>query len=202
MPTAVKDYEGTKKAIDKALDRFSLEYIDMLLIHSPQPWIEVNRTNDRHFEGNPENWWAMEEAVKAGKVRSIGVSNFLQEDVANIVNNGTIKPAVNQIEVHIGHVPTDLMKYCENLGIQIEAYSPLAHGRLLKDRKINEYAKKYGVSPVQLMLAFDLQLGCIVLPKSDNVSEMKDNLSVDFEISKEDMDELVKLKENTQAMSV
>lgn len=94
------------------------------------------------------------------------------------------------------------MKYCENLGIQIEAYSPLAHGRLLKDRKINEYAKKYGVSPVQLMLAFDLQLGCIVLPKSDNVSEMKDNLSVDFEISKEDMDELVKLKENTQAMSV
>lgn len=79
--------------------------------------------------------------LKAGKVRSIGVSNFLQEDVANIVNNGTIKPAVNQIEVHIGHVPTDLMKYCENLGIQIEAYSPLAHGRLLKDRKINEYAK-------------------------------------------------------------
>lgn len=140
--------------------------------------------------------------LKAGKVRSIGVSNFLQEDVANIVNNGTIKPAVNQIEVHIGHVPTDLMKYCENLGIQIEAYSPLAHGRLLKDRKINEYAKKYGVSPVQFMLAFDLQLGCIVLPKSDNVSEMKDNLSVDFEISKEDMDELVKLKENTQAMSV
>lgn len=118
------------------------KYIDMLLIHSPQPWIEVNRTNDRHFEGNPENWRAMEEAVKAGKVRLIGVSNFLQEDVANIVNNGTIKPAVNQIEVHIGHVPTDLMKYCENLGIQIEAYSPLAHGRLLKDCKINEYAKK------------------------------------------------------------
>ena len=198
MPTAVKDYEGTKKAIDEALDRF----IDMLLIHSPQPWIEVNRTNDRHFEGNLENWRAMEGAVKAGKVRSIGVSNFLQEDVANIVNNGTIKPAVSQIEVHIGHVPTDLMKYCENLGIQLEAYSPLAHGRLLKDSKINEYAKKYGVSPVQLMLAFDLQLGCIVLPKSDNVSEMKDNLSVDFEISKEDMDELVKLKENTQAMSV
>ena len=71
MPTAVKDYEGTKKAIDKALDRFSLEYIDMFLIHSPQPWIEVNRTNDRHFEGNLENWRAMEEAVKAGKVRSI-----------------------------------------------------------------------------------------------------------------------------------
>lgn len=144
----------------------------------------------------------MEEAVKAGKVRPIGVSNFLQEDVANIVNNGTIKSAVNQIEVHIGHVPTDLMKYCENLGIQIEAHSPLAHGRLLKDRKINAYAKKYNVSPAQLMLAFDLQLGCIVLPKSDNVSEMKENLDIDFKISEEDRADLIKLKENTQAMSV
>lgn len=72
----------------------------------------------------------MEEAVKAGKVRSIGVSNFLQEDVANIVNNGTIKPVVNQIEVHINKVPMDL-------DIKIEAYLPLAHGRLLKDPKIN-----------------------------------------------------------------
>lgn len=202
LPTAVKDYEGTNKAINEALDRFSLEYIDMLLIHSPQPWIEVNRTNDRHFEGNLENWRAMEEAVKAGKVRSIGVSNSLQEDIANIVNNGTIKPAVNQIEVHIGHVPTDLMKYCENLGIQLEAHSPLAHGRLLKDRKINAYAKKYNVSPAQLMLAFDLQLGCIVLPKSDNVSEMKENVDIDFEISEEDMANLIKLKENTQDMFV
>lgn len=167
LPTAVKDYEGTKKAINEALDRFSLEYIDMLLIHSLQPWIEVNRTNDRHFEGNLENWRAMEEAVKAGKVRSIGVSNFLQEDIANIVNSGTIKPAVNQIEVHIGHVPTDFI-----------------------------------MLPAQLMLAFDLQLGCIVLPKSDNVSEMKENVDIDFEISEEDMADLIKLKENTQAMSV
>lgn len=168
LPTAVKDYEGTKKAINEALDRFSLEYIDILLIHSPQPWIEVNRTNDRHFEGNLENWRAMEEAVKkAGKVRSIGVSNFLQEDIANIVNNGIIKPAVNQIEVHIGHVPTDFI-----------------------------------MLPAQLMLAFDLQLGCIVLPKSDNVSEMKENVDIDFEISEEDMADLIKLKENTQAMSV
>ncbi len=68
--------DDVRKVIDDALDRFNLEYIDMLLIHSPQPWIEVNRINDRHFEGNLENWRAMEEALKAGKVRSIGVSNF------------------------------------------------------------------------------------------------------------------------------
>ncbi|NHL93526.1 aldo/keto reductase, partial [Lactobacillus helveticus] len=198
LPTAVKDYESTKEAIDDALDRFSLEYIDLLLIHSPQPWIEVNRTDDRYFEGNLENWRAMEEAVKAGKVRAIGVSNFLQEDVANIVDNGTIKPAVNHIEVHIDKVPMDLMNYCKSLGIQIEAYSPLAHGRLLKDPKINEYANKYNVSPAQLMLAFDLQLGCIVLPKSDNIAEMKENLHIDFRINDEDMEKLIKLKEHDQ----
>lgn len=202
LPTAVKDYEGTKEAIDDALDRFSLEYIDLLLIHSPQPWIEVNRTDDRYFEGNLENWRAMEEAVKAGKVRAIGVSNFLQEDVANIVDNGTIKPAVNQIEVHIDKVPMDLMNYCKSLGIQIEAYSPLAHGRLLKDPKINEYANKYNVSPAQLMLAFDLQLGCIVLPKSDNIAEMKENLHIDFRINDEDMEKLIKLKERDQNVAV
>ena len=202
LPTAVKDYEGTKEAIDDALDRFSLEYIDLLLIHSPQPWIEVNRTDDRHFEGNLENWRAMEEAVKAGKVRAIGVSNFLQEDVANIVDNGTIKPAVNQIEVHIDKVPMDLMNYCKSLGIQIEAYSPLAHGRLLKDPKINEYANKYNVSPAQLMLAFDLQLRCIVLPKSDNIAEMKENLHIDFRINDEDMKKLIKLKERDQNVAV
>lgn len=202
LPTAVKDYEGTKEAIDDALDRFSLEYIDLLLIHSPQPWIEVNRTDDRYFEGNLENWRAMEEAVKAGKVRAIGVSNFLQEDVANIVDNGTIKPAVNHIEVHIDKVPMDLMNYCKSLGIQIEAYSPLAHGRLLKDPKINEYANKYNVSPAQLMLAFDLQLGCIVLPKSDNIAEMKENLHIDFRINDEDMEKLIKLKEHDQNVAV
>ncbi|MDF4142135.1 aldo/keto reductase [Lactobacillus kefiranofaciens] len=202
LPTAVKDYEGTKKAIDDALDRFSLEYIDMMLIHSPQPWIEVNRTNDRHFEGNLENWRAMEEAVKAGKIRAIGVSNFLEEDVDNIVKNGSIKPAVNQIEVHIGKVPKELMDYCQQLGILIEAYSPLSHGRLLNERKVREYAKKYKVSAAQLMLAFDLQLGCVVLPKSDNISEMKDNLAVNFKISAEDMAELIKLKEKVPTLSV
>lgn len=202
LPTAIKDYEGSKKAIDDALDRFSLEYIDLLLIHSPQPWIEVNRTDNRHFEGNLENWRAMEEALQAGKVRAIGVSNFLKEDVANIVDHASIKPAVNQIEVHVGQVPQELMKYCQDLGIAIEAYSPLSHGRLLKDPKLKRFADKYQVSPAQLMLAFDLQLGCIVLPKSDNLSEMKENLQVDFEISEQDMQELLKLKENPQTMTL
>lgn len=105
IPTAVKDYQKTKLAIDDALERFSLDYIDLLLIHSPQSWIEVNRTSNRYFEGNLENWRAMEEAVKAGKVRAIGVSNFLNEYLKNIITNGTMMPAVNQINVNIGNTP-------------------------------------------------------------------------------------------------
>lgn len=194
IPTAVKDYEGTKKAIDEALKKFSLDYIDLLLIHSPQPWIEVNRTSDRYFEGNLENWRAMEEAVKAGKVRAIGVSNFLIEDVDNILENGTMVPAVNQIGVNIGNTPTDLMEHCQSKGILIEAYSPLAHGRLLSNLTIKKYADKYNVSPAQLMLRYDCQLGCIVLPKSDKLDEMKQDRQLDFEISDEDMEELKKLK--------
>lgn len=157
VPTAVKDYEGTKKSIDEALEKFSLDYIDLLLIHSPQPWVEVNRTPDRHFKGNLENWRAMEEAVKAGKVRAIGVSNFLKEDLDNIIDTGTIKPAVNQIEVNIGNTPLTLMKCCQEQGIIVEAYSPLAHGRALTNLKIKKYADKYHVSPAQLMLKYDCQ---------------------------------------------
>lgn len=194
IPTAVKDYEGTKKAIDEALARFSLDYIDLLLIHSPQPWIEVNRIADRHFKGNLANWRAMEEALKAGKVRAIGVSNFLIEDIDNILDNGTITPAVNQIEVHIGHTPTDVMEYCQKKGIVIEAYSPLAHGRLLTNLTIKKYADKYKVSPAQLMLRYDCQLGCVVLPKCDTIDQMKQDRQLDFEISDEDMAELKKLK--------
>lgn len=194
ISTAVKDYEGTKKAIDDALTRFSLDSIDLLLIHSPQPWIEVDRVADRHFEGNLENWRAMEEAVKAGKVRAIGVSNFLVEDLDNIIENGSMMPAVNQIEVHIGHTPSALMDYCTSKGILIEAYSPLSHGRLLTNLTIKKYADKYKVSPAQLMLRYDCQLGCVVLPKTDKIDEMKQDRQLDFEISDTDMAELKKLK--------
>ncbi len=165
-----------------------------MLIHSPQPWIEVNRVEDRHFEGNLENWRAMEEAVKAGKVRAIGVSNFLIEDVNNILENGTIKPAVNQIGVNIGNTPEELIKYCQSKDIIIEAYSPLAHGRLFDNETLKKYAKKYQVSVAQLMLRYDCQLGCVVLPKTDILDEMKENRQLDFEISDEDMKKLKQLK--------
>lgn len=194
IPTAVKDYDGTVTAINEALKRFSLDYIDLLLIHSPQPWIEVNRIADRHFKGNLANWRAMEEALKAGKVRAIGVSNFLIEDIDNILDHGTIVPAVNQIEVHIGHTPLDVMDYCKQKGILIEAYSPLAHGRLLTNLTIKKYADKYHVSTAQLMLRYDCQLGCVVLPKADTIDQMKQDRQLDFVINDEDMAALKKLK--------
>lgn len=193
IPSNIKDYQNTKGAIDEALDTFGLDYIDLMLIHTPQPWIEVNRISDRHYEGNLECWRAMEEAVKDGKVRSIGVSNFVEDDVANILENSSTVPAVNQIEVHIGNTPVNLINYCQEQGITIEAYSPLAHGRLLNNPIIKQYASKYHVTPAQFMLQYDLELGCVVLPKSDNCKEMTENLQLGFEICNEDMMNLQKM---------
>ena len=136
----------------------------------------------------------MEEAVKAGKVRAIGVSNFLKEDLDDIIDNGTIKPAVNQIEVNIGNTPLTLMKYCQEQGIIVEAYSSLAHGRRMTNLKIKKYTDKYHVSPTQLMLKYDCQLGCVVLPKTDKINDMKQDRQLDFEIDDSDMEELKRLR--------
>lgn len=97
----IKDYKKAKASIDETLEKMGLDYLDMMIIHNPQPWSEVNQSTDRHFEGNLETWRAMEDAVKEGKLRTIGVSSFEKEDLDNLMQNSSTKPAVNQILVHI-----------------------------------------------------------------------------------------------------
>ena len=185
-----KTYQDAAASIDESLRKMDLDYIDMMIIHSPQPWVKVNQSNDRYFEGNLETWRALTDAYKAGKLRAIGVSNFLKEDIDNIWNNAEIKPMVNQVLCHISNTPLDLIQYCQEKGIVMEAYSPVAHGEALKNEKIREMAEKYGVSIPQLCIRYDLQLGMIVLPKTANPEHMKTNADVDFVISDEDMETL------------
>ena len=185
-----KTYQDAAASIDESLRKMDLDYIDMMIIHSPQPWAKVNQSNDRYFEGNLETWRALTDAYKAGKLRAIGVSNFLKEDIDNIWNNAEIKPMVNQVLCHISNTPLDLIQYCQEKGIVMEAYSPVAHGEALKNEKIREMAEKYGVSIPQLCIRYDLQLGMIVLPKTANPEHMKTNADVDFVISDEDMETL------------
>ncbi|SEA09859.1 Aldo/keto reductase family protein [Lachnospiraceae bacterium NK3A20] len=159
-----------------------------MIIHSPQPWDKVNQSEDRYFEGNLEAWRALTDANKAGKIRAIGVSNFLQEDIDNLLQNAEVKPMVNQVLCHISNIPLELIRYCQSQGIVMEAYSPIAHGVALKNLVITDMAEKYGVTPAQLCIRYDIQLGMIVLPKTANPEHMKSNAEVDFTISDADMD--------------
>ena len=189
-----KDYRSAAEGIDESLRLMGLDYIDMMIIHSPQPWVEVNQSDDRYFEGNLEAWRALTDAYKAGKLRAIGVSNFLKEDIDNLWKNAEVKPMVNQVLCHISNTPLDLIEYCQGKGIIMEAYSPVAHGEAMKNPDIAEIAKKYGVSIPQLCIRYDIQLGMIVLPKTANPEHMKSNADVDFVISEADMELLKKVE--------
>ena len=187
LAAEVKSYKKAVSSIDKSLKTMGLNYIDMMIIHSPQPWIKF-REDDRYFEGNLEAWRALEEAYNAGKLRAIGVSNFEAPDLDNILDNGSVKPMVNQILAHISNTPMDLIQYAQSKDILVEAYSPIGHGELFKNQEIATMAEKYNVSVPQLSIRYDLQLGLLPLPKTANPAHMKNNADVDFEISFEDME--------------
>jgi len=182
-----KSYESAAKSIDETLRKMGLDYIDMMIIHSPQPWMEVNQSDNRYYAENREAWRALEDAYAAGKVRAIGVSNFLQGDLDNILASCKVKPMVNQVLAHISNTPFDVIEYCQMKGIEVEAYSPVAHGEAMKNEKIAAIAAKYGVTVPQLCIKYDIQLGLIVLPKTANPAHMKSNGELDFEINDEDM---------------
>ena len=171
-----------------------LDYLDMMIIHSPQPWVEVNRSEDRYVEGNRAAWRALEDAYKAGKLKVIGISNFQIGDIESLLQTAEIKPMVNQILLHISNTPLELMEYCQKNGIAVEAYSPIAHGEILNQPEIKAMAEKYGVTVPQLCIRYTLQLGAISLPKTANPEHMKTNAEVDFEISAQDMEVLKNFK--------
>lgn len=182
-----KSYERAAASIDESLERMGFAYIDLMIIHSPQPWADVNQSENRYLEENIEVWRALEDAYKAGKVRAIGLSNFLQQDVENILAHCTVKPMVNQILAHITNTPFELIDFCQANDILVEAYSPIAHGAVLHNPEVKAIADKYQVSVAQLCLAYDLQLNMVVIPKTANPDHMKNNTEVEFTISDEDM---------------
>ena len=189
-----KSYDSAVLSIDETLAKIGLDYVDMMIIHSPQPWKEVNQSEKRYYEENREVWKALEDAVKAGKVKTIGVSNFLERDLDNILKDYEIKPAVNQILAHVSNTPFDLIDYCKRKNIVVEAYSPIGHGEILTNKDILKVAEKYSVSVAQICLKYDLQLGLVILPKTTNPKHMKSNVDLDFTISDEDMEYLKNIK--------
>ncbi|WP_424813204.1 aldo/keto reductase [Roseococcus sp. YIM B11640] len=186
-----KTYAEATQLIDRSLRTLGLAHIDLMLVHSPQPWAEF-REGEHFFEGNLEAWRALEHAYEAGKLRAIGVSNFEREDLDNLIDNGSVAPMVNQILAHVGNTPFDLIDYARSKGILVEAYSPVAHGALLNNEDVVGLAEKYGVGVAQLGIRYCLQLGLLPLPKTSNAEHMKTNAALDFLISDADMEALRK----------
>ncbi len=185
----LKTYEDAARSIDETLEKMGLDYLDQIIIHSPQPWTEF-RVEKRYFEENKAVWRALEDAQAAGKVRVIGVSNFLRDDLESLLSACRVKPMVNQILLHISNTDLDLVDYCKSQGIQVEAYSPIAHGEALKNPAIAKMAEKYGVSAARLCIRYVIQLGAVALPKTADPGHMADNADVDFTISDDDMETL------------
>lgn len=188
-----KTYQEAYDSINETLNKMGLDYLDLMIIHSPQPWQEF-RNDKRYFKENQEVWKALETAYQEGKVKAIGVSNFLKDDLENILTSCQIKPMVNQILTHISNTKTELIKYCKENNILVEAYSPIAHGAILKNENIIAMANKYNVSVARLCIRYIIQLGLVALPKASSKEHLIDNFKIDFEISKEDMAVLKSLK--------
>ena len=185
-----KSYGSAAKAVNDILSKTSLDYLDLVIIHSPQPWKDWRKDKKRYFAENVEAWRALEDAYEAGKLRAIGVSNFLEDDLRNILGNCAVRPMVNQVLCHVSNTPAELIGFCQGEGVLVEGYAPVAHGRVLKNRKIASIAGKYGVTVAQLCIRYDIQLGLVALPKTGNPAHMAENAAVDFEISGEDMQAL------------
>ena len=188
-----KTYQEAYDSINETLNKMELDYLDLMIIHSPQPWQEF-RDDNRYFKENKEVWKALETAYQEGKVKAIGVSNFLKDDLENILNSCQIKPMVNQILTHISNTKTELIKFCKENDILVEAYSPIAHGAILKNENIIAMANKYNVSVARLCIRYIILLGLAALPKASSKEHLIDNLKIDFEISKEDMEALKSIK--------
>ncbi len=185
LAAEIKDYDRAVASIEGSLQTLGLDYVDLMLIHAPQPWSDF-RGGD-YAEGNLAAWRALEEAYRAGKIRAIGVSNFVQADLDNIIEGGTIVPHVNQLLVHAGNTPTELLDYCTSHGILVQAYSPIAHGEILSNPDVAAMAERYGVTVPQLCIRYTLQLGTVSLPKTGNPDHMRSNADVDFVIGDGDM---------------
>lgn len=178
-----RGYEKTIKAFEKTCNDLKTEYLDLYLIH----WPASESQFENWEELNLSTWKAMTELYKAGKIKAIGVSNFMPHHLKALMET-EVPPMVDQIEFHPGCMHSETVDYCKSNGILVEAWAPLGTGRVLKNPELQEIAGKYGKSVAQLCIRWCLQHDVLPLPKSVTPSRIKENSEVfDFELTKEDL---------------
>ncbi len=169
-------YIGTKEAFQRSLNKLQTDYLDLYLIHWPVTALML------------DSWKAMEELYHGGKIKAIGVSNFMEEHLQTIIDHGTIKPAVNQIEFHPRLVQQSLLNFCHDHKIQPIAWRPIMKGQVNDFEELKDLAVKYRKTPVQIVLRWDLQKGVLTIPKSVNKERIEENIDLfDFALTQEDM---------------
>ncbi|AOZ94457.1 aldo/keto reductase [Paenibacillus crassostreae] len=183
-------YESTLAAFETTMSKLGLEQLDLYLVHWP---VKVKYK---------DTWRALEKLYKDGRVRAIGVSNFQVHHLQDLIQDAEIKPMVNQIEYHPRLAQLELRTYCQEQGIQLEAWSPLMQGQLLDNSTLQEIGNKYGKSVAQVILRWDLQNGFVTIPKSTKEQRIIENADIfNFELTSEDMKAIDSLNENRRVGS-
>ncbi|AFZ91708.1 MULTISPECIES: aldo/keto reductase [Bacillus] len=178
-------YEETLKAFDTSLEKLGLDYLDLYLIHWP--------VEGKYIDA----WRALETLYRDGRIKAIGVSNFQIHHLKHLMKETEIKPMINQVEYHPRLTQKELLAFCTEQDIQLEAWSPLMQGQLLDHPVLQEIAEKYGKSAAQVILRWDLQNGVITIPKSTKKHRIEENANVfDFELSADDIKRIDDLNEN------
>ena len=184
---ADQGYESTLQAFNKSLEKLQMDYLDLYLIHWPKGSRSV------------ETWKAMEELLGQGRIKTIGISNFKIHHIADLLPHCEIIPAINQVEFHPELAQPELLEYCNIQGIRLEAWSPLMQGRVTQVPVLQKLATKYGKTPAQITLRWDLQKGVVTIPKSVTPQRIKSNIEIfDFELSKEDIAKIDQLDINNR----
>lgn len=185
LRNAAHGYEATKEAFEKTMEKLGLEYLDLYLIHWPNP-VQFRTTWKETTVGT---WKAFEEFYKAGRIKAIGVSNFMPHHIEALRETAEIMPMVNQLKLCPGITQSEIVKYCQERNIVVEAYSPFGTGAIFKAEAMQKLSKKYGKSIGQICLRWCMQKDFVSLPKSANPMRIKENSEIfDFELAQSDMD--------------
>lgn len=191
IPAEIKTYEGAKAAIESSLKSLGVDYIDLMIIHAPRPWSEMNPSCKKTYEKeNIEVYKALEEAYEAKKLRAIGISNFGPYDIENIIRHCYIKPVLNQIAHFVTYTQNEICECCKKYDILVEAYSPFGTGKILNDPRLIKMAEKYHATVADICLAFCYQRNTLPLPKSVHPERIKANFESNIKLTEEDFEYL------------